>query len=67
MAMLVPIGNALDAMVMNIDVNSINVNLAQVNSMFPIPEFLALVTAFLAIWAAVQAVKWVLKFIPTMG
>ncbi|QJE98881.1 hypothetical protein [Luteolibacter luteus] len=64
---LEPIGAALDALVLNLDVNALNVNLGKVNSIFPIPEFLAMVAAFVALWAAVQGVKWVLKFIPTMG
>jgi hypothetical protein len=66
-AALSPIGDALDALVINIDINSLNVNLAQVNSIFPIPEFLGMVAGFIGLWAAVQGVKWVLKFIPTMG
>ncbi len=65
--LLEPIGDALDAVVLNLDINAINVNLALVNSCFPIPEFLGMVGALLGLWLAVQTVKWVLKFIPTMG
>lgn len=66
-AMLEPIGDALDLLVLNVDIGSINTNLAQVNAFFPIPEFLAMVVGFIGLWAAVQTVKWVLKFIPTLG
>ena len=66
-AMLEPIGDALDAFVLNVDIASVNVDLAKVNSMFPIPEFLIMVGAYTTLWGTVQGVKWVLKFIPTMG
>lgn len=66
-AMLDPVGEALDALVLNVDINSINTNLAQVNAIFPIPEFLALVVGFIVLWGSVQGGKWVLKFIPTLG
>ena len=66
-AMLEPIGDALDALVLNVDIASVNVDLAKVNSMFPIPEFLIMVGAYTTLWGTVQGVKWVLKFLPTMG
>lgn len=66
-AMLEPIGDAVDALVLNMDINALNVNLSKVNSVFPIPEFLSMVAGFLTVWAAVHKFKWVLKFIPKLG
>jgi mannose/fructose/N-acetylgalactosamine-specific phosphotransferase system component IIC len=66
-AMLEPIGDMVDSLVLDIDINALNVNLSKVNTVFPIPEFLSMLAGFVGLWVTVQGVKWVLKFIPMMG